>query len=42
MTTKFRTFNICQYEVNPKSGEDMHFNEENIPRKNFFVVNPFQ
>ena len=30
MATKFRTFNICQYEVNPKSGEDLHFNEENI------------
>ncbi len=30
MATKFRTFNICQYERNPKSGEDLHFNENNI------------
>lgn len=30
MATKFRTFNICQYEKNPKSGEDLHFNENNI------------
>ena len=27
---KCRVFNISQYEVNPKTGEDLHFNEENI------------
>lgn len=25
-----RTFNIMQYEFNPKTGEDLHFNESNI------------
>lgn len=27
---KARTINICQYEVNPRTGEDLHFGEENI------------
>lgn len=25
-----RTFNVMQYEFNPKTGEDLHFNESNI------------
>ena len=27
---KTRVFNISQYEINPKTGEDLHFNESNI------------
>ena len=27
---KTRVFNICQYEINPKTGEDLHFNEKSI------------
>lgn len=27
---KTRTFHVVQYEINPKTGEDLHFNETNI------------
>lgn len=30
MSKGFRIFNIMQYEVNPITGEDLHFNETNI------------
>ena len=30
MSRGYRVFNIMQYEINPITGEDLHFNETNI------------